>query len=255
MSKGVSQTDGGAGLTDGGRIIEVDALRGVAIILMVIYHFFFDLEFFGIMGIDLSAASWVLFQRLIAVMFLSLVGVGLVLSESRNREGYARHLKRGLFLAVIAGAITIATWIYPHDGYIQFGIIHLIALSVIIAPLFFRFGRWNLVFGVVFIILGLWFGHMTIASHLLFWAGITDPGYHALDHYPIFPWFGVVLVGISLGKMAYPGNVPRPFITGEGNGIADNSIRILVALGRNSLMVYLVHQPIIIGLLILLMFR
>lgn len=240
----------------GDRIIEVDALRGVAIILMVIYHFFFDLDFFGITGIDMSAASWVLFQRLIAVMFLSLVGVGLALSESRNREGYAHHLKRGLFLAGVAMMITIATWIFPNDGFIQFGIIHLIALSVIVAPLFFRFGRWNLVFGIVFIIVGLWFGQMTTDSHLLFWAGITDPGYHALDHYPFFPWFGVVLIGVSLGKEIYPASAPRPLITnGGGSGMAGMLVRLLGLIGRNSLAIYLVHQPIIIGSLMILAFR
>ncbi|MEW6722597.1 MAG: heparan-alpha-glucosaminide N-acetyltransferase [Candidatus Micrarchaeota archaeon] len=229
------------------RIIEVDALRGVAIILMVIYHVIFDINYFGIAQIDIYSLPVVLFQRTIGSLFLLLVGVSLTLSDRGNKEGYSRHLKRAGMLAAAALGITLATWIYPHDGFITFGIIHFIAFAAAAGPLFLRFGRLNLLLGILAILAGLMAGGIEVEQGYLFWLGLADAGYTALDYYPVLPWFGVVLIGIYAGEALFPRGVARVRIA------PSKPAEALAFLGRNSLLAYLIHQPVIIGILMVLM--
>jgi uncharacterized membrane protein len=217
------------------RIEEVDVLRGVAIVLMVIYHLFFDLHFLGMASIDLYDLPWVLFQRVVGTLFLLVVGISLVLSEKKK----GHHAKRAAKLGAVALLITVATWVYPHTGFIRFGIIHMIALSTLIAPFFLRFGRLNIVIGLLVIAAGIEI-HYTDIDYL-FWLGLIRPDYMAFDHYPMVPWFGIVLIGMELGKRIeeWKGYVPVS--------------SILSLLGRNSLLIYLIHQPLLIAMFLLLL--
>jgi uncharacterized membrane protein len=232
------------------RNLDVDILRGFAIVLMIIFHFAFDLSFLGIARINLVDGFWFLFPRMIGSMFLLLVGISLTISDYRDkkgkREGYWRHAKRGLLLAAIATAITFATWIYPHEGFIRFGIIHLIAVSTFIAPLFLRAGKLNVLFGLIVFASGFLVSAVQTDSRLLFWVGITYPGYAALDHYPLLPWFGVVLIGLYLGQEFFPKGESRIRVPGSETPIAS----ALAFLGKNSLAIYLAHQIFLIGLLL-----
>jgi uncharacterized membrane protein len=230
-----------------GRILELDALRGIAVVLMVIYHIIFDIYYFGIARIDLFSPPLVLFQRVIGSSFLLIAGISLVLSESRNRAGYRKHLARALKLGAVAAAITLATWIYPHEGVITFGIIHLIAASTLIAPFFFRFGKINLLMGLLLIGAGLYTSTIKVEQQYLFWLGLSYPGYRALDYYPLLPWFGIVLIGLEAGRWLLD-NAPWERFAWLGG------IGPLEWIGKNSLLIYLIHQPIIIGLLWLMGF-
>jgi uncharacterized membrane protein len=224
-----------------GRILEVDALRGAAITMMVAYHIAFDAYYFGIAPVDIFSLPLVLFQRVTGSLFLLIVGISLTISESRNKEGYAHHFKRGLALGAVALGITAATWVFPHDGFITFGIIHMIAASVIIAPFFMRFGRLNVVLGLAVIAIGLSMGGVQTDSHFLFPLGLTYPGYTALDYYPLFPWFGIILIGLYAGQgLVKDGKSAIRLASTRGS-------ELLAFLGRNSLTIYLAHQAVIVG--------
>lgn len=213
------------------RIGEVDAIRGIAVVLMIIYHFFFDVWYLGLSAIDLMSIEWILFQRIIGTLFLLVAGISIVLSEKMHNS-YNRHLKRAMFLGIVALTISAVTWIFPHEGFIKFGIIHLIALSTAIAPFFFTFGKWKLVIGLVIIAFGLQV-HYTEVDYLFF-LGLVSFDYVALDHYPLVPWFGVILIGMFIGE----------------NFEFKNRKSLLEKIGRNSLLIYLVHQPLFISLLL-----
>jgi uncharacterized membrane protein len=225
----------------------VDAVRGIAILMMVAYHLFFDLYYFGIADFGIGRFPMTLLEYGTGALFVLIAGVSLTLSESRNREGYSHHLKRGLLLGAVALAITVATWVYPHQGFIQFGVIDMIALSTLMAPFFFRFGRMNLVLGALIVLAGIWISisGITTSTHWLFWLGIVDPSYQALDHYPMIPWFGVILIGIWLGQSLFPAGKPAGRVPAHGDAR-------LAFLGRNSLAIYLAHQLVLIGIIMAL---
>lgn len=234
-----------------GRIAAVDAARGVAIVMMLAYHLFFDLWYFGIADFGIHGLPLTLLQYATGTLFVLIAGVSLTLSESRNRGGYAHHAKRAVKLAAAAALITAATWVYPHGGFIQFGIIHMLALSTLTAPLFFGLGRLNALAGALAIAAGMWAGTVHPETHALFWLGFTDQGYYALDHYAMLPWFGVVLMGMGLGQALFPGG--REPAGGHATACfrhraADAGGRMLSFLGRNSLAIYLLHQPVLAGL-------
>ncbi len=226
------------------RIDEIDALRGLAILAMVVYHFAFDLNYFGVVPVPIFSWPWVLFRTMIGGTFLLLVGVSLFLSERKNTEGYFHYAKRGLFLVGVAALITFATWVYPHEGFIRFGIIHMIAASVFLAPLFFRFEKWNIAIGALVIGFGLYLNSVVVSSPYFFWLGLTYPGYFALDHYPLFPWLGVVLLGVGVAKYF------TAWIHAKPDALAWLRQPFLAWTGRRSLAVYLVHQLVLAGLII-----
>ncbi len=226
------------------RIIEVDMARGLAVVLMIVYHLAFDLYYFRMAGINIFEPHWVALQRLIGTGFLLLVGISIVLSERRNKEGYTHHLKRAAKLGIVALLITLATWIYPHTAFIKFGVIHAIAACTLIAPLLMRLGRLNLVLATLLIAGGFFIGEIHTDNPYLFWIGLTTNDYQALDHYALIPWLGVVLAGMTIG----------PYVMeklDQRKKRQDEAGEFLALLGRNSLMIYLIHQPILIATLFL----
>ena len=94
--------------------------------------------------------------------------------------------------------VTAATWLYLGEGFIIFGILHLIGVSVMLSPLFFRFRKYNLITGSVFILAGFFLNGVYGPSWLLPF-GIHPAGFTSVDYTPLFPWFGVVLVGVGIG--------------------------------------------------------
>lgn len=224
------------------RVSSIDQARGLAVVAMVAYHILFDLKYFGIMDIDLQSLPLLLFQRMIGISFLLIAGISISISDSRS-PGLRRHLERALKLALVACAITLATWIFPHEGFITFGIIHLMALSALIGPLFLRLGKWNVVIGTLLIALGSMPPGLESDSPYIFWLGLPEAGYTALDYYPLIPWFGVLLIGTYLGqRILAMKEKPKSNIPFQKN---------LEWVGRNSLAIYIAHQPVLIGMIFL----
>jgi uncharacterized membrane protein len=231
------------GMADG-RVGGIDALRGLAITAMIAYHLMFDLWYLRIAEFDIGSLPLSIFQHSIGTLFLVLAGISLALSESRNTEGYIHHAKRAAYLGAVALSITLATWIYPHEGMITFGIIHCIALCVLLAPLFFPLGRLNVLIGLALVAAGFVVPYIQTDSPFLFWLGITRPDYAALDFYPVLPWLGVVLIGVYAGQTIYPDGRSR---------VVRNESRLSRAFafaGRHSLAIYLIHQPVMMGILL-----
>lgn len=240
-----------------GRFWEVDLTRGLAVIMMIVFHFVYDLDYFGIRSSNISTGFWFYFARATAGLFILLVGISLVLSTSRaemqGKRGqiFAGLLKRGLWIFFLGAIVTLATYILVGDGFIVFGILHFIGISIILAYPFLslRPRAMNLVFGAAAIAIGLFLQARSYPTPWLLWLGLAPEGFYTLDYVPIFPWFGVVLIGIFLGGVLYGGyrrNFPLPDISGSF------SARLLCIMGQNSLIIYLVHQPLIVATLVLL---
>jgi len=234
------------------RFWEIDFIRGIAIIMMIAYHIMFDLNYFNIYNIDLHSIPILLFLYPIGTMFLLLVGISLTLSYSKikktqtKKDAYARILLHGLKIFGIGLLITLATWLYLGDGFIIFGVLHCIGISIIFSIPFLKFRVQNLVLGLVFIFLGLFLKTFTVDFYWLAWLGFKPITFYTVDYYPLLPWFGVVLIGIFLGNSLYREGKRR-------YDVKDHSMVKIVSffcfLGRHSLIIYLVHQPILVGII------
>ena len=232
------------------RFLEIDATRGIAILMMVLFHTVFDLNFFMILPVNISTGFWRWFAMATASLFLLVVGISLVVSRARSAaklSGFAltkKFLFRGAGIFALGLFVTLATWLYLHEGFILFGILHLIGVSVILSVLFFRFGKYNILLGLLFIAGGFFIGTLQGPVWLLP-LGIYPSSFTSVDYTPLIPWFGVVLAGLGVGEFLYSGGV-RQFTVPH---LPDRIVRPLSFLGRYSLVIYLVHQPVIILLL------
>ncbi len=237
------------------RYWEVDALRGLAIALMVIYHLAFDLTYFGHYHANVFTGGWRVFGRVSACLFLLLVGVSLAISfvcVSPQRSGWSRYtiyLTRGLKLVGWGMVITLTTWIFMGEPVILFGILHLIGTAVMLAyPFLWLPPLPNLALGIAVIWSGLFLNTLPAAHLWLLWLGLRPPALYQADYFPLLPWFGVVLVGISIGQLLYPDGRRRFHLPGLGTY---SVLQKTAWMGRHSLIIYLAHQPVLFAALTL----
>jgi uncharacterized membrane protein len=264
------------------RLWEIDCARGIAILMMIVFHTVFDLSFFMLYPVNIATGFWRFFAYSTASLFLLIVGVSLGVSHARaaaTLSGFPlikKFLLRGAGIFALGLLVTLATWLYLHEGFVIFGILHLIGISVILSPFFFRVGKFNIILGVLCILVGLFVvsglgplylqvlgiepaGSWSVdytpqiswnpvgapLSMILLPLGIIPPGFTSVDYTPLFPWFGMVLIGLGAGEYLYTGGV-RQFSL---RPMPEYFTRPLGFLGRHSLVIYLVHQPVIILLL------
>ncbi|MBI4896117.1 MAG: DUF1624 domain-containing protein [Candidatus Aenigmarchaeota archaeon] len=235
------------------RFWEIDVLRGIAIVLMAAFHVVFDLAYFSIFSVSISTGLWFYVGRFAAVMFIFLVGVSLSLRFSRSvklkeKKSYKKYATRGLQILACGLLITIVTWFLIPQQFIVFGILHFIGVAILLSYPFLQLRNKNLVFGALCIALGFLVSSFTINNSWLLWLGIKPTFFASLDYVPLFPWFGVMLLGIWAGNHGYQ-NYQRQFHLPDLHG--QFAMRILSFLGRHSLAIYLLHQPVIIFLLML----
>jgi uncharacterized membrane protein len=229
------------------RYWEIDFARGIAILMMVLFHTLFDLYYLGVYQAEVYSGFWRYFAFATAALFLLIVGISLTISRARvslTKSGYQLALKfvyRGAGIFLLGLVVTFFTWLFLPENFIIFGILHLIGVSVMLSPLFFRFKKWNIALGFLFLAIGFLFATYS-GSVWLLPLGIHPAAFSSVDYEPIFPWAGVVLIGMGLGELFYPGGV-RGFALPT---IPAFIVRPLGFLGRHSLIIYLVHQPIIL---------
>lgn len=240
--------------SDVDRFWEIDILRAIAVIMMITFHLIFDLYFFSDYDFDVDQGFWLFLARSTAIIFIFLVGVSLTLSYSKRKRReesklFLRYLKRGLKIFSYGLLISLITWIFVRDGFIIFGILHFIGISIILAYPFIEYKIPNLVLGVVIILIGSFILNFQVNYPWLLWIGIKPEIFYTVDYFPILPWFGLVLIGIFFGNTFYP-NHKRSFNVPD---ISDNLlIRFFCFIGRNTLKIYFLHQPLIILILYLL---
>jgi uncharacterized membrane protein len=230
------------------RFWEVDAARGIAIIMMIVYHCTYDLDTLGGYRIQSTTGYLALFADVTAGLFLFLVGISLAISRTRTSltgwRLFGKYLARGLRILAYGMVLTII-FLALGMGVVAFGILHLIGFSIILAYPFLSLRLTNLVLGTVIFVAGQYILAQDLYSQS-FWLlpfGVVPEGVMMPDYRPLLPWFGVVLIGLFFGNVVYGG---RPAVPGDKAPVL---ARPLLPLGRNSLFIYLIHQPIIIALL------
>jgi len=240
------------------RLWEIDMMRGVAIVMMVIFHLLWDFWAFRIMpNLILYAGFWKYFQRTTAILFLVLVGVSLTVSyrrsmqQSDNKRGTElgkKFLLRGARVFAIGMCFTLFG-MFSGFGYVHIGILHLIGLAIILTYPLLGYRWLNLILWGIFVIIGGIVLNTQLDHNWLVWLGLHRSDYYPLDYFPIFPWLGVVLLGVFFGNTLYNEQ-------GRNFALPDLSdalpVRGLRFLGRHSLIIYVIHQPLMIAILYLL---
>ncbi len=238
------------------RLWEIDVARTVAIGMMVAYHGAYDVWFLApSIDIDPFSGGWRALQVATGSSFLFVVGLSFAVANARARarggKGAAlwlHHARRSGQVLGAAALVTVVTLVaLGPDDYIRFGILHCIGVSVLIAPLLARLGVWNVALGIGVIVIGFWMRGVASGFPGAVAVGF-DSGSAGVDHYPLFPWAGMVLVGMGVGSLLYPrGERVAPLAR-----LASPEPRggfPLGAPGRRALPVYLLHQPLLIALL------
>ncbi len=213
------------------RYWEIDFARGVAVILMLVYHTFFDAYFFGKLNLD--GYFWYVFPRLIGGMFIFISGYTLSISY----RSFDRVLRKAVKLAAIAAAISFATFLLFPEQPVYFGIIHFFALATPLAVPFVKKPKFSATLGAALFAVGVLLNGVRLETYALLWLGCMPRDFATLDYYPLLPWLGVMLLGVAAGSRHRASGVSF------GDPVS--------WLGRHSLEIYLVQHPLIVAALCL----
>ena len=228
------------------RIWELDALRGIMILGVVFIHLCFDLDYF--LGIDVVKNPVIQFM-------MDHCGVSFVILSGLCATIGKRSFRRGLQVFGCGMIITVVTagmyFLGMADRFIiiYFGVLHLLGVCMMLWPLLRKLPTGVLAgLGAVLVALGYWVATFRIAIGWLFPLGLVGTGFTSSDFFPLLPHLGWFLLGACLGRLLYGSKqslLPR-FPT--ENWI----VRFFCWCGTHSLWIYLIHQPVLYGVVMLL---
>lgn len=222
------------------RIWELDALRGICVIAMVLIHFVYDaVRFFGLFSWDFSPA----FQMLMnwgGVIFLVISGICATLGS--------HCVRRGVIVfgcGMVISAVTVGLYLLnfaPHIIIIYFGVLHCLGVCMMAWHFLKKLPTRALtLLSCVTIALGLWFRSFRVGYDGLFWLGLISDNFESADFFPLLPHLGFFLAGTVIGRTLYR----RKQTLFPGADLRSPLIRFCTACGKHSLLIYMLHQPLI----------
>jgi uncharacterized membrane protein len=225
------------------RYDRLDALRGAAIVWMAAFHFCFDLNYFRLLT-PIQAFTrdpfWTTQRACIVTLFVFCAGLSQAVALQAG-TGWPRFWKRWAQVAACALLVSAGSaWMFPHS-YIHFGILHGLAVMLVLARLAAP-GRgllWPL--GALLIALPFFVQHPFFDSRAMNWVGLVTHKPVTEDYAPVLPWLGVMLWGLAAGQWLLR---HRPAVLA---GALPGVLHPLAKLGRWSLSFYMLHQPVLLG--------
>ncbi|MBC2722632.1 heparan-alpha-glucosaminide N-acetyltransferase [Desulfosporosinus sp.] len=211
---------------------EIDFLRSVAILLMVLFHIVYDLREFAGININYQDPVWFLIGKASALLFIFISGLA---------SGFSRSpVRRGLKVLLYGMGITIATYLAMKDIYVRFGILHFLGVTMILSPIIYSLSSRILwVLAGASALLGFWFKGLVLETSLFLPLGLMYKEFGSMDYYPLFPYISVTFLGVLAYRHLYQRR-SKPLVAFKLD------YKPILWLSRNSLLIYLVHQPIIL---------
>ena len=219
------------------RLLALDVARGVAIVSMLIFHFTFDLNYFHIFEINIRTEwFWRIYRWMGLSLFVWVAGYALVLLHKESVK-WKKALKRSLKLALLALVITaVSLYLFPKS-FIYFGALHFFSVATLLG-LFFVHRPYVALITALLILLGSYLGYVNmhglyhVSKDLLHLPRISQ------DLVPLIPWMAPLLLGIFSAHINLLPDIKET-----------QFVKSMLFLGRHSLVIYMVHQPIFFALL------
>jgi uncharacterized membrane protein len=230
---------------------------------MTLFHFSFDLQHYGYLQANFYADPfWTLQRMAIVSLFVFCAGLGQAIAVQQG-QSWGRFWKRWRQIALCALAVSIGSWWMFPDSYIYFGILHGMALMLIVVRLLSgtggRAGGLLWLLGAMALVLpwlatqahALWQGLDFLNARTFNWLGLISRKPVTEDYAPLFPWLGVMCFGLAAGQWLLRRQAAALERVGNfmGRGGLAAPLRGLAFLGRWSLSYYMLHQPVLLGAL------
>jgi uncharacterized membrane protein len=217
------------------RYWEIDFFRGIAVIMMIIFHLLFYINYFEFIQLNLYSGFIGKFQMIIPLIFLTVSGISSSIQKIKNKR---RILFRGLKLMSLALLITLITFLLFPNDFVFFGIIHLIA-SCIIIFYFIKNDSFALILGLIILISSYIVNHYVVNFKYLSILGFKYVNLNTFDYYPLIPWFGIFLIGTYIGSKFY--------LNKKAKKIGNKLINYVCFIGKHSLKIYFIHIILLFG--------
>ena len=233
------------------RILWIDVIRGISILAMITFHFAFDLMYFGFAKPDLIyQPDWRLFERMIAFSFLFIAGLSLFITHG-SLINWKSFIRRYGITAICAVLISSVTYFLFNNDMIRFGILHAISISGLIGLLLLKLNSLSLfLLAVLIFFLNLLIPQPVEGDYFWQWLIYTTETPNSLDYRPILPWMTPFILGMASYQL-----FKKWGLLETSNSITHRELFILSWLGKKSLIIYLLHQPILFaGFFLLLQF-
>ena len=246
------------------RFIEIDIAKGVAVILMVIFHYFYLCHFMNIRYYNINGGILKVIAKLAHLTFIFVVGMNLAIINEKNKKAYGEkcyknyqmghQFKRGVFLIGAGMIISILSYLAFGNMYVKFGILHFIGVSVILAQ--FIINSKTLVILIGLLIVALFFIFQLFSDSFYsrcysfpmtcFISGVKNIQYASLDYFSIVPYFALICAGILVGYVLYKNGNKRTFVGEKGEKNMDNLKKnpftnLISIIGKHSLLIYFIH--------------
>lgn len=231
------------------RFDRLDALRGLALVWMAVFHFSFDLANFRLTGSNFYADPfWTMQRTCILSLFLLCAGAGQAIATAQGQT-WARFWRRWAQIVACAMLVSLGSWLMFPNSYIYFGVLHGMALMLILARLTapLRHGLWLL--GALALALPRVVQHPFFDTRLTNWVGLVTHKPITEDYVPLLPWMGVMWWGLAATQWLLAHHPEWLAKADHGESKSGDNAGWLAALGRWSLTFYMLHQPVLIGAL------
>lgn len=227
------------------RILGLDIARSAALLGMITFHVVFDLQMFGYLPYGTTLHPLFYWHaRIVAGSFLFLAGASLWLAHG-NGIRWPAFWRRWIKLAAAAALVSAATFAAFPDYFVYFGILHSIALTSLIGLAFLRLPALvTAAAGVAIMAASYHLPSEAFNAPLLRFLGLATLPAETLDFEPVFPWVGPFLLGLAAARVA-----SRAGLLSLLNLPDTSATRRLAWPGQHSLLIYLLHQPLLIGAL------
>ena len=233
------------------RYDEIDILKGLAVIFMIIYHIFYFPNQYGFKEIEYNSVLLTSMARIAQVIFITCVGVNLVFSyknSQKKKESDKTYFKKNIYrfikLGFLALFMTFFTFFVFGEAYIKFGILHFLALSSLL--LFPFVNNLKVIHSILFLVISLYLLNqsnpeffLNVPPDIAFVTGFYSK-YRSVDHFPLLPWLSLICFGVIIGHKVYEKkpSIPKKFKQ-------TNVYNLLKKTGKYSLEIYMIHWLVI----------